>query len=754
MVELNEWIDLPPESKRQTSSQLQQSDRVEMGTVTEQVDQVNIAARLDGASSGTPDVVAPSESGITAIGARVRAYRDSTGRIARFGIPDEIPAGAEVVSVGTTGEWLSTLDATAATTSAQVEAVQEKADQAAADALASLKAASKAVTGTSDEYALGASETVPPTSGWSTTPPVRTPGMFIWVRTIVTYGDGNTVTTSPVLLTGNAGAPGTSVTSVTTYYRTVTKGAAAPAKPTASPAPSPWTTTEPAYADNTELYRTDRIVYSTGSFAYTDVSKVSAYTAAAQAITVANLVEAATQGLVKPSATDPGHYKGRIWLQLDSSGRTVGIKISNGTAWSSYALMADSILVPGSIGTISIGDNAVTAPKIYATSELWTKMLNVAGDATIGGNLLAQSIAGKNILGAFIEGGELLMRGQDESGTTTQYSQTFESGSVSSGKLNGWGVTPTYGSSATSVVTAATDQKHGGSRSFKAVVSGSSTSYYVYDRVQFAGGFTSTFDGTKVLSAWVRSNVATRLRLTTQAVDANGATLGLNGADVDVAASTWTQLTLSIPPGYKSLGNSSSLTSIAVLSTLTAYTLWVDDVTMVATFDRNSYVRFYRQGEGNPTVDFADINSVVRIRITAPNDGNATLTFFDTSGNGLTLNDTGITQSIFQSQAQTTTWPWLIAASQKASELNIQSSNVTLPSPTTSVKTAGPFTFDQAYAENPQIVTGMPITGGGIVVNSYAIAISPTEFYIRYKASGNVGSDVTADWIAFGKPAS
>lgn len=563
MVELRPWIDLTPERPgAATASQLTQADRMVTGTVSEILDDGTVAVSIDGSTE--PDVVVPSASGITAVGASVRVSRDSSGRAVEASIPDYIPYGAPVMAVGVTGDWLASLDATTATTSAQVEAAQETADQAAADALASLKAASKAVTGTSDEYALGASETVPPTTGWSTTPPVRTPGTFIWVRTTVTYGDGNTTTTSPVLLTGNTGAPGadgtdgaagkdgvglastalayavstsgttapssgwqaavpsvpkgqylwtrttwmytdattevgysvayvgtdgsdgadgvagkdgvgiestaityaasesgttaptsgwqaqppaaaagqyvwtrtvwtytdastetgyavgkigeqgtkgdtgatgTSVTSVTTYYRTVTKGTAAPAKPTVSPAPSPWTTTEPAYADNTELYRTDRIVYSTGSFAYTDVSKVSAYTAAAQAITVANLVEAAAQGLVKPSATDPGHYKGRIWLQLDSSGRTIGIKISNGTAWSSYSLMADQLIVPGTVGTTLIADGAITTPKLTVTEELWTAILNVAGDATIGGTLLAQTLVGKILQGGLLLAG-------------------------------------------------------------------------------------------------------------------------------------------------------------------------------------------------------------------------------------------------------------------------------------------------------------------------------------------------------------
>lgn len=83
--------------------------------------------------------------------------------------------------------------------------------------------------------------------------------------------------------TGSTGSPGTpgsngiSVTSVTPYFQTVTKGAAAPAAPTIMTPPGPWSATEPSYTTNTELYRTDRVVYSNSTFSYSSVTKVAAY---------------------------------------------------------------------------------------------------------------------------------------------------------------------------------------------------------------------------------------------------------------------------------------------------------------------------------------------------------------------------------------------------------------------------------------------------------------------------------------------
>src|SRR5690606_19766732 len=55
---------------------------------------------------------------------------------------------------------------------------------------------------TTVEYAVGPSETAPPTSGWSASTPTRTPGTYIWFRTVLTYGDDSTSMTSPALLTG------------------------------------------------------------------------------------------------------------------------------------------------------------------------------------------------------------------------------------------------------------------------------------------------------------------------------------------------------------------------------------------------------------------------------------------------------------------------------------------------------------------------------------------------------------------------
>ena len=76
------------------------------------------------------------------------------------------------------------------------------------------EAAAKAVLIVNDEYATSTSTSEPPESGWSTDTPEWTPGLFIWRRTVSTYGDGHTETGSPSLMTGNNGQNGEDATTL------------------------------------------------------------------------------------------------------------------------------------------------------------------------------------------------------------------------------------------------------------------------------------------------------------------------------------------------------------------------------------------------------------------------------------------------------------------------------------------------------------------------------------------------------------
>lgn len=164
--------------------------------------------------------------------------------------------------------------------------------------------------------------------------------------------------------TGSTGGTGVGVSSVTPYFLQVAAGSSTPAKPTLNPPGGSWSLTEPAYTTSTELYRTELVVYTNATFAYTNVTKVSSYTGSNLAYEAANLADDNAKGMIKFSQTDPGHLLGRIWFVLDGSGNTIGIKTSNGSAWASYTLMADSIMVPSSYGPVFLGNGSVIATSL------------------------------------------------------------------------------------------------------------------------------------------------------------------------------------------------------------------------------------------------------------------------------------------------------------------------------------------------------------------------------------------------------
>lgn len=112
----------------------------------------------------------------------------------------------------------------------------------------------------------------------------------------------------------------------------------------------------------------------------------------------AALAMVTAQGIIKAGPDDPGHEKGRLWIQT-KDGLPVGMKISDGENWVPYALFAEDIFVVGEDGTVHIRDGVIKTPMLEVTADLWTAMLEVAGDATIGGNLIGlNTITAPNIV--------------------------------------------------------------------------------------------------------------------------------------------------------------------------------------------------------------------------------------------------------------------------------------------------------------------------------------------------------------------
>lgn len=199
-----------------------------------------------------------------------------------------------------------------------VDEISAKADAASASADKAYEEAKRtgqlAVTASRTEYATSTDATVTPSDGWSETPPTYVDGQYTWLRVTVTYGDGHTELSNPVLMTGpkggkgetgdtgTTGAAGVSVTSLTTFWRLA---ADTPDTPSGADDPSGWSRTEPSIPDGYEgkLYRTIRTIMSDGTATWTspDVDSMFEYMArtyrtASGAVTVSSEAKRTAEG--------------------------------------------------------------------------------------------------------------------------------------------------------------------------------------------------------------------------------------------------------------------------------------------------------------------------------------------------------------------------------------------------------------------------------------------------------------------------
>lgn len=196
-----------------------------------------------------------------------------------------------------------------------VDEISAKADAASASADKAYEEAKRtgqlAVTASRTEYATSTDATVTPSDGWSETPPTYMDGQYTWLRVTVTYGDGHTELSNPVLMTGpkggkgetgETGAAGVSVTSLTTFWRLA---ADTPDTPSGADDPSGWSRTEPSIPDGYEgkLYRTIRTIMSDGTATWTspDVDSMFEYMArtyrtASGAVTVSSEAKRTAEG--------------------------------------------------------------------------------------------------------------------------------------------------------------------------------------------------------------------------------------------------------------------------------------------------------------------------------------------------------------------------------------------------------------------------------------------------------------------------
>lgn len=91
----------------------------------------------------------------------------------------------------------------------------------------------------------------------------------------------------------------------------------------------------------------------------------------------------------EPTAPEGGFQAGDLWYQTNADSQIAAVKVWNGTVWNDFDMVANSILVAGSVGSTLIADGAVTTAKITAKA------------------ITADQIAANTITGAEIRAGSV-----------------------------------------------------------------------------------------------------------------------------------------------------------------------------------------------------------------------------------------------------------------------------------------------------------------------------------------------------------
>ena len=119
------------------------------------------------------------------------------------------------------------------------------------------------------------------------------------------------------------------------------------------------------------------------------------------------------------SKDEPAHAgltQGDVWYRQDGTGNVIGVMVWDGSKFNRQTLVADQLLVPGSLGPISMADGSVTASKIYADEAMLKKLLvrKILADEIDVGNLAAAIIQSEKFV---TKDG---MNGLDETGFWTK----------------------------------------------------------------------------------------------------------------------------------------------------------------------------------------------------------------------------------------------------------------------------------------------------------------------------------------------
>lgn len=113
-----------------------------------------------------------------------------------------------------------------------------------------------------EQYYLSTSSNSLVGGSWSTTPPTWENGKYIWTRSVITYTDNTSTTTSPICSTGSTGATGIGVKSVAEQYYLSTSYS--------TPTGGSWQTSVPAWQDGKYIWTRSIITYTNNTYTETN----------------------------------------------------------------------------------------------------------------------------------------------------------------------------------------------------------------------------------------------------------------------------------------------------------------------------------------------------------------------------------------------------------------------------------------------------------------------------------------------------
>ena len=192
---------------------------------------------------------------------------------------------------------------------------------------------------------------------------------------------------------GPQGEKGVDVTVTCRYYLLQASNLSAPSKPTRNPPGGSWSETEPSYTSGSTntLYFVDLTVYSDGTWAYSSVSKSSAYEAAKEAYNKAQQVMDTVDGLTKIQDGEVLIDGDKVYLSA-AFVRSIFAQDITATGTITGAQLIGAILSGNAIDIQAVVDASTIGIKTEATSGNVSLVLSASGGTTKGEITLSRGV--------------------------------------------------------------------------------------------------------------------------------------------------------------------------------------------------------------------------------------------------------------------------------------------------------------------------------------------------------------------------